>query len=99
MENDAIDSPRGTDSSTANSPTSSTAQNETIQRPTSFGVAELVTESDIQDHNFQRADARQKLSAEELQKLARIRKDRANRFMVSVTDVDFLLEILERLQS
>lgn len=37
------------------------------------------------------------LSADEEQKLARIRKDRANRFMVSVTDVDFLLEILERL--
>ena len=38
------------------------------------------------------------LSADEAQRLARIRKDRANRFMVSAPDVDFLLEILERLE-
>lgn len=37
------------------------------------------------------------LSAADEQRLWRIRKDRANRFMVSVTDVDFLLEIVERL--
>ena len=38
-----------------------------------------------------------RLSVDEAQKLYRIRKDRANRFMASVTDVDFLLEIVERL--
>jgi hypothetical protein len=38
------------------------------------------------------------LSADEEQRLYRIRKDRANRFMVSAPDVDFLLEIVERLR-
>jgi len=35
--------------------------------------------------------------ADEAHKLYRIRKDRANRFMVSAVDVDFLLEVIERL--
>ncbi len=39
------------------------------------------------------------LSAADEQRLYRIKKDRANRFMVSAPDVDFLLEILERLNS
>jgi hypothetical protein len=38
------------------------------------------------------------VSADEERRPYRIRKDRANRFRVSVTDVDFLLEILERLR-
>jgi hypothetical protein len=42
-------------------------------------------------------DKSARLSAADEQRLYRIRKDRANKFMVSVTDVDFLLELLERL--
>jgi hypothetical protein len=37
------------------------------------------------------------LSANEEKWLGRIRKDRANRFMVSAVDVDFLIQIVERL--
>lgn len=37
------------------------------------------------------------LSAADEQRLYRIRKDRANRFMVSAVDVDFLCELLKRL--
>lgn len=37
------------------------------------------------------------LSPDEAKLLARIAKDRRNGFMVSARDVDFLLEIIERL--
>lgn len=36
------------------------------------------------------------VSADEERRLYRIQKDRANGFMVSVTDVDFLLDVIER---
>lgn len=42
------------------------------------------------------ADRNSPLSADEERRLYRIRKDRANRFMVSAVDVDFLLELLGR---
>jgi len=37
------------------------------------------------------------LSADEARRLARIARDRANRFMVSAPDVDFLLDVIVRL--
>jgi hypothetical protein len=43
-------------------------------------------------------DRSSRLSGADGQRLYRIRKDRANKFMVSVTDVDFLLEIIERMK-
>jgi hypothetical protein len=55
------------------------------------GVAATATETSCT------ADRSSPLSAADEQRLYRIRKDRTNRFMVSVTDVDFLLEMLERL--
>ena len=38
------------------------------------------------------------LSADEAQRLARIARDRANRFMVAAPDVDFLLDVITRFQ-
>ena len=37
------------------------------------------------------------LSADEARNLARIARDRANRFMVSGPDVDFLLDVIARM--
>jgi hypothetical protein len=89
MANDATDSRRGTGSSTENYPTRRTEPTATTPTLASSGVAASAT-SDV-------TPARSSpLSADEAQRLYRIRKDRANRFMVSAVDVDFLLEVIER---
>lgn len=90
MENDAIASRRGTDYSTANCPTSATEPTATTPRTEFSGVAASATKSATPDRSSL-------LSAAEEKNLARIAKERRNGFMVSAVDVDFLLEILERL--
>jgi hypothetical protein len=94
-ENAATNSRPGTGDSTANLSTSSRVPME--------GVILLRTANgDVVEKMVATPDATipapsSPLSADDERRLARIRKDRANRFMVAVTDVDFLLEILERL--
>jgi hypothetical protein len=89
-ENDATGLPHGTDSSTESSVTMSTEPFAMTPKLAQSGVAENATASDTQARSS-------RLNVADEQRLWRIRKDRANRFMVSAPDVDFLLEILERL--
>jgi hypothetical protein len=93
-ESAATDLPHGTGASMENSCTSSPARMaDRIPSTTASGDAEVGKDvtlgATIPDRSLH-------LSGDEEQRLARIRKDRANRFMVSVTDVDFLLEIVDR---
>lgn len=127
MESDATGLRRGTDCSTANSPTASMEPDATTPPAESSGVVANATKDATQDRSSRHnADSDKWVCyecrdglcercvgvpcqcecpdphaaakrADEEQKLARIRKDRANRFMVSAVDVDFLLQILERL--
>jgi hypothetical protein len=90
MENDVTGSLHGMEFGTESSPTTTTEPSETTLRTASSGAVENVIASATPGPSS-------RLSAEEERTLARIRKDRANRFMVSVCDVDFLLEIVERL--
>ena len=89
MENDAIASRPGTDCSTVSCPTSATEPTETTPQTLASGVVESVTASATPDRSSL-------LSADEAQRLARIARDRANRFMVSGPDVDMLLDIITR---
>ena len=90
MESDATNSPPGTDSSTENCPTASTEPTATTPKPAPSGVAASVTSATTPAPSS-------RLSVPAEQRLYRIKKDRANRFMVSVVDVDFLLEVIEEL--
>ena len=90
MESDAIVSRHGMAYSTANCPTATTEPIETIPQTPLSGVAARVIPIDTRARSFP-------LSADEEQKLARIARDRANRFMVSAVDVDFLLDVIVRL--
>ena len=90
MGKDAIASRRGTDSSTASSPTGSTDHIETIPSMDLSGAVGRVIPLATPDRSLQ-------LSDDEARTLARIRKDRRNGFMVSAVDVDFILELLRRL--
>jgi hypothetical protein len=92
MANDATPSPRSTVIDMENLRTSSDADapDPTRQRIRA-GVAATATETNST------ADRNSPLSVADEQRLWRIRRDRANRFMVSAPDVDFLLELLERL--
>ena len=92
MADDATNSPRLTDSDMESLRTSLAAEElEATKKAMCSGVAATATATNFtSDHSL-------RLSEEEERKLSRIRKDRANRFMVSAPDVDFLLEILERL--
>lgn len=92
MANDATPSPHSTDSATGNSPTSQAADvPAVIPQKIRCGVVDPVTGTNST------SGPSSPLSADDERRLARIRKDQANRFMVSAPDVDFLLEILERL--
>lgn len=77
MESDATVSPVGMGWNTASSPTTHMEPDATTPPAESSGVAANATKDATQDRNSP-------LSADEEQKLARIRKDRANRFMVRV---------------
>jgi hypothetical protein len=94
-ESAATGSPLGTDDFTASLSMWSRAHMVAATRlKTASGVVgerTAVTPGEtILDHNSP-------LSAADEQRLHRIRKDRANGFMVSAPDVDFLLEMVERL--
>lgn len=89
-ESAATDSRDGMGSSTESSATKSTEHIETIPKTELFGVvgrvipiATVVPSSPLSD--------------EERKRLFRIARDRGNRFMVSATDVDFLLDVIVRL--
>ncbi len=89
MENAATNTRNGMESEKATCRTSSTEpKGQETLTATSCGVAGNATSAGTPARSFP-------LSADEAQRLYRIRKDRANRFMVSVADVDFLLELLE----
>jgi hypothetical protein len=94
MENDAFAMGRGTDTDTENSRTESTAREEALtRRRIRAGHAGNAT------GKIDGTPAPSSLLNEKEQRwLQRIRTDRANRFMVAVTDVDFLLEVIERLE-
>ena len=91
-ESAATDTPRGLESSTESSSTSLPAPMLVpTPSPTRSGDVEIVTAaSSTPDRSLL-------LSGDEGQRLARIARDRANRFMVSGPDVDFLLDVLVRL--
>ncbi len=92
MENDATDSPHGTVISMESLRTSSRAdaQDQTRMRIRAGVVASATATSCTAARSFP-------LSADEEQHLARIARDRANRFMVAAPDVDFLLDVIVRL--
>jgi hypothetical protein len=90
MANAATNSPPGTDSTTASCLTNATEPIETIPRTEFSGVVGRVIPLATPDRNSP-------LSADEAQRLARIARDRANHFMVSGPDVDFLLDLFTRL--
>lgn len=95
-ESDATSLPHGTGDSTGNLFTSLRPHTEAPTRlRTVSGDAAEKTDA-TRDATTPASSS--PLSAADEQRLWRIRKDRANRFMVSVTDVDFLLELLERLE-
>jgi len=79
---------RGTESDTENFRTSTTEPTATTPRREQSGVAQNAMPDVIPACNF--------LTESEQKKLARIRKDRRNGFMVSTRDVDFLLEVIRR---
>lgn len=89
-ESAATDSPHGTDSNMENFLTGSTEPIEMIPQAELSGVVASATGNTIPACSLP-------LSDDEKQKLWRIARDRANRFMVSVTDVDFLLDVIVRL--
>ena len=89
MGNDVEGLPDGTGLTTESCPTRSTEPTETTPKTAFFGVAKRATLSVIPDRSLP-------LSADEGQRLARIARDRANRYMVSSVDVDFLLDLLTR---
>ena len=90
MESDATSSRHGTDCSTENSVTGSTEPIETTPRTELSGVVGRVIPLATPARSS-------RMSGDEEKRLYRIARDRANRFMVSVSDVDFMLEILARL--
>ncbi len=95
MENAATASPRGVVIDMESLSTSSPApMAEATRKKTASGDAGEKTDVTSGETIPGRSSL---VSAEEERRLYRIQKDRTNRFMVSVTDVDFLLEILERL--
>lgn len=89
-ENDVENLPRGTEFSTANCPTESTEPIEMTPKLASSGAVEHVIARAIQARSLP-------LSADEKSRLWRIARDRANRFMVTAPDVDFLLDVIVRL--
>lgn len=89
-ENDATDSPHGTDLSTANSATTNTEPFATTPKPAQSGVAANVTLSDTPGRSSH-------LNVADEQRLYRIQLDRAKGFMVTDADVDFLLEMVQEL--
>jgi hypothetical protein len=89
-ESAATDSPHGTDSNMENSATGSTEPIEMIPRTELSGVVGRVIPLATPARSLP-------LSDEERKRLWRIARDRANRFMIAAPDVDFLLEIVERL--
>lgn len=89
-ESAATDSPHGMDCNMGSCPTGSTALSVTTQPTTSFGVVETAIASAIPARSSP-------LSADERKRLFRIARDRGNRFMVSAPDVDFLLDVIVRL--
>lgn len=93
MANDATDSPDGMviDMESCSTSRIARAEGQTL-RPTCAGHAGNAIGIDTQAHNS-------RLSAEEQKQLARIARDRANRWMISVPDVDFLLELIWRLSA
>jgi len=91
MADDATNSPRLTDSDMESLRTSLAAEElEATKKAMSSGVAATATAISCT------LDRSSPLSADDEQRLYRIKKDRANRFMVSAPDVDFLLELIER---
>lgn len=89
-ESAATDSPHGTDSSTGNLATGSTEPIEMTPRMELSGVAANATSDATPARSLP-------LSEEERKRLWRIARDRANRFMVTAPDVDFLLDVIVRL--
>lgn len=91
MGNAATDSRRGMESDTANSPTSAMVPIETILPTIAYGVVGNVIPSATPVRSSPLSDARW------AEWLNRIRSDRQRGFMVSGTDVDFLLALVEEL--
>ena len=91
MANVVIDMQSGTVLEKAICPTSSTEPRgrETLNR-TSCGVAEDTTKSATPDRSGQT------LSEEEKLRIAKIRRDRRHGWMATFDDLDFLLEMLEK---
>lgn len=91
MENVAANSPPGQAGITENSPTSSPVSTEeaTTLLILNGPAGRVIDQSATPDRSSL-------LSADEAQRLARIARDRANRFMVSGPDVDMLLDIITR---
>lgn len=91
MANDATNTRSGTESEKVTCPICSTELRvPATLKPMLFGVAGLVTNNATPAHSGVR------LSEDDKTRLARIAKDRANRFMISMNDVDFLLDLLTR---
>ena len=92
MENVAANSRLGQVGITENSPTSSPAptEDQTTQLILNGPAGRVIDQSATPDRSSL-------LSADEARTLARIARDRANRFMVSSTDVDFLLDVIARM--
>jgi hypothetical protein len=91
---DAISLPRGTDASMENLCILSPVLTADLTRSQIANGAVVVAMAATPGATIQASCS--PLSADDERRLARIRKDRANRFMVAAPDVDFLLEILER---
>lgn len=94
MANDATTSPPGTVIDMGSLRTESTAP--TVELTRRRIRAGLATTATAPISNTPGPSSR--LSADEARMLARIASDRRNGFMVSAVDVDFLLEVIGRMQ-
>jgi hypothetical protein len=92
LGNAATATPRSTAFDMESYRTVATEPTETISSPRSYGVAGNATTNDIPAPSS-------RLSVGEQIHLERIRAERARGFLPSMPDVDFLIEVLERLQS
>lgn len=95
-ENAATGLPRGTDANMGNSSILSPVLTADLTR--SQIASGVVAEKMAVIQNATTPGRSSLLSADEAQRLARIARDRANRFMVAAPDVDFLLDVITRFQ-
>jgi len=90
LGNAATASRRSTVIDMASCRTESTELSETTQRPGSYGAVKNVTPAGTPARSL-------RLSVGEQIQLARIRSERAKGFLPSMPEIDFLLEVIERL--